>query len=231
MKVGILAVQGDVREHERALSDLGVATRRVTRQGDLGGLDGVVIPGGESTAMSMLLDSAGLSEPLAKELDAGMPAFGTCAGMILLARDVVDSAPGQRSFAKVDVTLRRNGYGPQTRSFETDLEVPVLGPPPLHAVFIRAPVVESAGSGVEVLATLEASTRGAALDGPADSTSTQNVPSPVLCRQGKVLVCAFHPELTNDLRLHELFVSTIEAEPAGDEPAGDEQDKSTTRER
>ncbi len=154
MDIGILALQGDVAEHRAALSDLGVRSRPVRRPEDLVGLDGVILPGGESTTMSMLLDSSGLAEPLGKELDAGLAALGTCAGMILLAHEAVDGRPDQRCYGSIDITVRRNGFGRQLESFECELEVPVLGDVPLPAVFIRAPVVETSGPEVEVLATL-----------------------------------------------------------------------------
>jgi pyridoxal 5'-phosphate synthase pdxT subunit len=206
VKVGILALQGDVREHRRALSESGVDPYEVRRPADLAGLDGMVLPGGESTTMSMLLDSAGLAEPLGKELDRGLPVFGTCAGMILLASDVLDGRPDQRTYGMIDLTVRRNGYGRQTRSFEYDLDVPSLPGGALHAVFIRAPVVESVGADVEVLATVDVPEE---LE-PAPFTR------PVLCRQSQVLVSAFHPELTRDLRLHKLFVSMIDSRMKGE---------------
>jgi 5'-phosphate synthase pdxT subunit len=188
-KVGILALQGDVREHAAALADLGAHPVEVRRSEDLSGIDGLVLPGGESTTMSLLLQSAGLFEPLAERLTAGLPAFGTCAGMILLATDVLDGRPDQRSFAVVDMAVRRNGFGRQVDSFETELAVDGLDDGPVPAVFIRAPLVERVGAGVEVLATVD--------------------DRPVLCRQGAVLVAAFHPELSGDLRLHELFLKGL----------------------
>ena len=198
MRVGVLALQGDVAEHGAALADLGVAHLPVRQPEDLGGLDGIVLPGGESTTMSVLLGSSELTGPLAQALAGGLPAFGTCAGMILLARAVCGGRPDQRSFGAIDLAVRRNGFGRQLESFETDLEVPVLEGGPLHAVFIRAPVVESVGDGVRVLARVAGTSAG-------NGTGT-----PVLCRQGNVLVSAFHPELTDDRRLHRYFVSMIE---------------------
>jgi len=159
-----------------------------------------VIPGGESTTISMLLDSAGLTGPLGSALAAGLPAFGTCAGMILLASQVADGRPDQRCFATVDVAVRRNGFGRQLESFECDLDVAGVEGGALHAVFIRAPVVAAVGPGVEVLARWEG--------------------SPVLCRQGRVLVAAFHPELTTDRRLHRMFVSMIGADAPATSTAG-----------
>jgi pyridoxal 5'-phosphate synthase pdxT subunit len=208
--VGILALQGDVAEHSAALSQIGATPRRVRRPEDLVGLDGIILPGGESTTMSMLLESSGLADPLGKELDAGLPALGTCAGMILLATDAVDGRPDQRCYGAIDITVRRNGFGRQLESFECDLDVPAMVGGPLRAVFIRAPLVESAGAGVEVLAMLD---HGASAPGDAGGLPGHGGRVvPVLCRQGAVLVAAFHPELTPDRRVHELFVSMIEEE-------------------
>ena len=197
--MGILALQGDVREHAEAFAELGVDSTPVRTPADLERVDLLVLPGGESTTMSLLLGSSGLLEPLKQRLDGGMPAFGTCAGMILLASEVIDGRPDQRHLDAVDITVRRNAFGRQVDSFETDLEVDGLDTP-FHAVFIRAPVVERAGEGVEVLATVEGS------DG---------VRRPVLCRRGPVLVAAFHPELSGDSRLHELFLETAKATQGG----------------
>ena len=190
--VGVLALQGDVREHEAAFADLGVATRRVRRPEDLDDLSGVVLPGGESTTLSMLLESSGLFAPLAAALDDGLAVLGTCAGLILLARRVEDGRPDQRSFGVLDATARRNGYGTQRYSFEAQVDPSAaIGGPPLPAVFIRAPVVVETGPEVEVLGTL------ASADGPR----------PVVVRQGNVLAATFHPELTGDRRLHRLFAA------------------------
>ena len=191
-KIGVLALQGDVAEHVRALVELGAHPVELRVPGDLAGVEGVVLPGGESTTMSLLLESSGLYEPLAERLRAGMPALGTCAGMILLARRVIDGRPDQRSFGTLDLPVRRNGYGRQVDSFETDLDVMGLADGPLHAVFIRAPLVEEVGPTVEVLASLP--------DGNGQA------PSPVLCRSASTLAAAFHPELTGDLRIHHLFL-------------------------
>ena len=187
-KVGILALQGAVREHAAAVTDLGAHAVEVRTPEDLAGVDGLILPGGESTTMSLLLESSGLFEPVAERLADGMPAFGTCAGMILLASDVLDGRPDQRFFGAIDLTVRRNAFGRQVDSFETALDVGALDRPgePFDAVFIRAPFVERAGDDVEVLA---------AVDG-----------HPVLCRSGAILVSAFHPELSDDLRIHELFL-------------------------
>ncbi len=213
MDVGILALQGDVSEHRAALSDLGVASCPVRRPEDLAGLDGVILPGGESTTMSMLLDSSGLADPLAKELDAGLPALGTCAGMILLAAEAIDGRRDQRCYGAIDITVRRNGFGRQLESFECELEVPELGGAPLPAVFIRAPVVETSGPEVEVLATL--AQPAPFRDGDAAASFGAPRVVPVLCRQGVVLVAAFHPELTSDRRVHRLFVSMIDGQGRG----------------
>jgi 5'-phosphate synthase pdxT subunit len=185
-KIGILALQGDVREHRHALIELGAHPVEVRQPEDLAGVDGLILPGGESTTISLLISSAGLRPALSERLEAGMPALGTCAGMILLARDVLDGRPDQLSFGAIDIGVRRNAFGRQVDSFETDLAVGFLGEEPMHAVFIRAPVVERVGAGVSVLATVDE--------------------RPVACRQGPVLVTSFHPELSGDLRLHELFL-------------------------
>lgn len=198
MTLGVLALQGDVREHASAFAQLGESVREVRRPDDLDGLTGLVVPGGESTTLSLLLGSSGLVAPLAAELDAGLPVFGTCAGMILLATTVLDGRDDQVSFGVIDLTIRRNGYGRQIASFEGTVDVPVLGDEPVPAVFIRAPVVEIAGPAVEVLATLPG----------ADGTPGR----PVVCRQGPVLVAAFHPELTADRRLQRLFVEMTKEE-------------------
>lgn len=210
MLVGVLALQGDVAEHRAALAELGVGTRPVRRPEDLSGIDGIVLPGGESTTISMLLESSGLADPIAKELAAGLPALGTCAGMILLARAISDGRPDQRCYGAIDIVVRRNGYGRQLDSFECRIEVPALGEGGLHAVFIRAPVVESVDSGVEVLAQVASPSHRADRWGDeATQPGAVGSSTPAICRQGAVLVTAFHPELTSDRRLHELFVSMI----------------------
>ncbi len=193
MKVGVLALQGDVGEHVGALAELGAHAVEVRAPEDLAGIDALVLPGGESTTMSLLLGSSGLFQPVAERLRDGMPALGTCAGMILLASEVLDGRPDQRSFAAIDVAVRRNAFGRQVDSFEAPLEVDGMPGPPFEAVFIRAPVVERTGDGVEVLARLQPRGGGG--------------PRPVLCRQGPVLVAAFHPELSGDLRLHQSFLA------------------------
>ena len=186
--IGVLALQGAFAAHERALIRLGAVTRQVRTAADLAEVDALVMPGGESTTMAHLLATNELFEPLAARLAAGMPVFGTCAGMILLATEVLDGRAGQRSFGVIDIAVRRNGYGRQVDSFEDDIDVEGLDEP-FHVVFIRAPKVERVGEGVSVLA--------------------QHRGVPVLARQGTVLVASFHPELTDDLRLHGLFVSFV----------------------
>jgi 5'-phosphate synthase pdxT subunit len=186
-KIGVLALQGAVGEHAAVLAELGADAVEVRRPEHLAGIDAIVLPGGESTTMSMLLESAELFEPLAARLRDGLPAFGTCAGLILLAAEVLDGRPDQRSFGVLDVAVRRNAFGRQVDSFEADLDVDGLGRFP--AVFIRAPVVERTGVGVDVLASVD--------------------DAPVLVRQGPVLAAAFHPELSGDLRLHDLFLKEL----------------------
>jgi len=188
VKVGVLALQGAVGLHAEALGRLGAEVVEVRVPEDLHGVEALVIPGGESTTISMLLASSGLVAPLHDRLSAGMPAFGTCAGMILLATGLLDGRPDQRGLGIIDIDVRRNAFGRQRDSFEADLDVAGFERP-LHAVFIRAPVVERAGPGVEVLATVG--------------------DRPVLARQGSVLVSSFHPELTDDLRLHRRFLEAV----------------------
>jgi 5'-phosphate synthase pdxT subunit len=186
VKVGVLALQGAFDRHARVVGALGATAVEVRTPAELRGVDALVVPGGESTTMSMLLESSGLVEPLADRLDEGLPVFGTCAGMILLSARILDGRPDQRAFGVVDIDVRRNAFGRQVDSFEADLAVEGLPGDPFHAVFIRAPIVERAGDEVEVLATVDG--------------------RPVLCRQGAVLVSAFHPELSDDGRLHRLFL-------------------------
>ena len=190
LTVGILALQGAVREHAEALAGLGIDAVTVRTAEDLDRVDALVLPGGESTTMSMLLESSGLLEPVRARLAAGMPAFGTCAGMILLADEVLDGRPDQHKLGAIAIAVRRNAFGRQVQSFETDLPVEGLDEP-FHAVFIRAPAVERVGEDVEVLARVEG----------RDGTSRA-----VLCRRGSILVAAFHPELSGDSRLHRLFL-------------------------
>ena len=188
-KVGVLSLQGAYRLHAEVLDALGATPIDVRVPEALSGLDAIVVPGGESTTMSMLLDSSGVRAPLRDALAEGLPAFGTCAGMIMLATEVLDGRADQESLGAIDVAVRRNAFGRQKDSFEAELDVVGLDGGPFPAVFIRAPFVERVGEGVEVLA---------AVDG-----------HPVLCRAGAVTVCSFHPELSHDLRLHRQFLEGI----------------------
>lgn len=186
--VGVLALQGAFAKHCEVLASLGIDAPEVRLESQLDTVDALVIPGGESTTMSKMLDLNDLREPLAKRLADGMGVLGTCAGMILLARDVLDGRSDQRSFDAIDISVRRNGYGRQVDSFEADLDIDGSGIP-FRAVFIRAPKVESAGAGVQVLAKVS--------------------DTPVLCRQGVITVASFHPELTADNRIHQGFLNSI----------------------
>jgi 5'-phosphate synthase pdxT subunit len=188
-RVGVLAVQGDVREHRRALVSAGAEAVNVRRPAELADLDGIVLPGGESTTIGKLLARFDLLDPLRVALAAGLPAYGSCAGMILLADRLLDATSDQVWLGGLDVTVRRNAFGRQVDSFEGDLEFAGLDGGPIHGVFIRAPWVESAGPEVEVLARA------------ADRI--------VAVREGPLLATAFHPELTGDLRVHQLFVSMV----------------------
>jgi pyridoxal 5'-phosphate synthase pdxT subunit len=197
--IGVLDLQGDVREHVAALHEVGAESRLIKRPVDLEGLSGLILPGGESTTLSMLLASTGLFEAVSELLDGGMPVLGTCAGLVLLAREVLDGRPDQRSFAAVDAVVRRNGFGRQVASFETELE---FGEgPPLPAVFIRAPYVVNVGLEVDVLATV----RHRGVIPEQSGGSAESAVSPALLRQGSVLAACFHPELTSDRRVHRLF--------------------------
>jgi 5'-phosphate synthase pdxT subunit len=185
-----MALQGDFREHVRALEEAGARTRLVRLRQDLEGLDGLVIPGGESTTMTMLMDRMGLLDAVRESLAEGLPALGTCAGMIVLADRITDGRPDQRGLRTLDIAVRRNGYGAQLDSFEAELDVSGLEGGSFPAVFIRAPVVEDAGSAA-VMATHEG--------------------RPVALRQGRVMALAFHPELSGDLRLHKEFLKLVDA--------------------
>lgn len=187
-RVGVLALQGAFREHLRALGDVGLEGVEVRRAAQLDGLDGLVIPGGESTTMSKLMESYGLEQPIRDLHDRGAPVFGTCAGMILVSRDAVDGLPGQRYLGLIDLDVRRNAFGRQVASFEAPLTLHGESEP-LTGVFIRAPWIERAGEGVEVLAEHEG--------------------HPVAACQAGVLVTAFHPELTGDRRLHRRFAEMV----------------------
>ena len=194
VRIGVLDLQGDVREHVAALADVGAGARLVKRPEELEGMDGLILPGGESTTLSMLLESTGLFEAIAARLgDVGgdvasgaLPILGTCAGLVLVASEVLDGRPDQRTFGTLDAVVRRNGYGRQVHSFEGEVVLGAGPERPLPAVFIRAPLVVSLGEEVEVLGTFEG--------------------VPVLVRQGAVLASVFHPELTPDRRVHRMFV-------------------------
>ena len=201
--IGVLALQGDVREHLAAVDACpGVRAVPVRRPAELAGVDAMVLPGGESTTMSRLLVTFELLEPLRARIAAGMPAYGSCAGMILLATEVLDGRPDQQQLGGLDVVVRRNAFGRQVDSFETDLRIDGVDGGPVRAVFIRAPWVESAGPQVEVLATVPPSTLSGASAGAAAGRA-------VAVRQGSVIATAFHPELTGDLRVHALFCELV----------------------
>ncbi len=189
--IGVLALQGAFHSHQALLEQLGYPTLQVRTPGEIERVDALVMPGGESTTMSRLLTTSELFEPLNRRLRDGMPAFGTCAGMILLAKEVLDGRPDQRSFGVVDITVQRNGYGRQLDSFETELRVSGLGidADRFHGVFIRAPKVTRVGADVEILA--------------------EHAGVPVLLRHGPITVASFHPELADDPRLHAQFLSSF----------------------
>lgn len=186
LKVGILGIQGDIRRHREALQQLQVSPIAVRSQTELEQTDCLIIPGGESTTISKLLDFNNLSVPLSERIAGGMPTWGTCAGMILLASLLLDGRADQNVLGSIDIVVRRNAYGRQIASFEAFIDIPAIGPDPFCGVFIRSPRVEKVGSEVEVLASYD--------------------DSPVLCRQEHVWVSSFHPELTGDTRLHKLFL-------------------------
>lgn len=188
--IGVMALQGAFREHVRALHACGAEARLVRLPADLEGLDGLVIPGGESTTMTLLMDRMGLLEPVREAIGGGLPTLGTCAGMILLSNRVTDGMDGQAGLGLLDISVRRNGYGRQVESFEADLEVTGLDGPAFPGVFIRAPLVEDSGS-AQVLASYDG--------------------HPVAVRQGNILALCFHPELSGDLRLHKEFIRLCEA--------------------
>jgi 5'-phosphate synthase pdxT subunit len=194
LHIGVLALQGDVREHLAALRALGADPVSVRRPAELAACDGLVIPGGESTTMVKLARIFELLEPLREAVRDGLPAFGTCAGMIMLADRIEDGAAGQESIGGLHITVRRNAFGRQVDSFEEDLHIRELGGQPVRAVFIRAPWVEDAGESVQVLARVE--------HGPAAGRI-------VAARQGDLLVTSFHPEVTGDHRVHQFFVDIV----------------------
>jgi len=193
--IGVLALQGDVREHLRALVASGAQSRPVRRPEELDAVDGLVIPGGESTTMSNLAVSFGLLEPVRKRIADGMPVYGSCAGMIMLAGTVLDGRPDQESFGGIEMTVRRNAFGRQVDSFEAPVEIEGIAGGDFHAVFIRAPWVENVGPGVQVM--------GRVTSGPAAGRI-------VVVQQGNLLATAFHPELTGDLRVHRHFVELVQ---------------------
>lgn len=195
--VGVLALQGNVPEHLDALRACGADAIPVRRPDELARVAGLVLPGGESTTLSKLLVAFDLLDPLRERLVAGMPAFGSCAGMILLAREAIDARPDQHQLGALDIVVRRNAFGRQVQSFETDLSVTGIGGGPVRAVFIRAPWVESVGRGVDVIARVPSS-----IGGPASGKI-------VAVRQGPVMATAFHPEQTGDARLHDLFLRRV----------------------
>ena len=205
--IGVLALQGDVREHLAALRAQGAEALPVRRPEEVSAVDGLVIPGGESTTMIKLADRFGLLEPLRKAVSGGLPAYGSCAGMILLADRLLDAPDGQETVGGLDVTVRRNAFGRQVDSFESDIAIEGVEGGPLHAVFIRAPWVEETGEGVEIL--------GRVVGGPADGKI-------VAVRQGNVVATSFHPELTGDRRIHALFVDLVREDLASRGSAGTE---------
>jgi pyridoxal 5'-phosphate synthase pdxT subunit len=201
--IGVLALQGDVREHLHALADSGATAVPVRRPAELDALDGLVIPGGESTTIGKLAAAFELTEPLRKRIAGGMPAYGSCAGMILLADRIVDGVAGQETLGGLDVTVRRNAFGRQVDSFEEPITVAGIEGEPFHAVFIRAPWVESVGAGVEVVGRTRGAGRGGTVGaGPAAGKI-------VAVRQGGLLATSFHPELAGDARVHALFVQMV----------------------
>ncbi len=204
-QIGVLALQGDVVDHMRALETAGARPVPVRRESELDSVDGLVIPGGESTAMSRLLTAFDLFAPLRKRLEAGMPAFGSCAGMIMLAADVLDGRPDQQSFGAIPMTVRRNAFGRQVDSFEAPVELTGVAGGPFHGVFIRAPWVERVGEGVEVLGRVSGG------EGPAGAADGRIV----AVRAGACIATSFHPEVTPDARVHQYFVDMVRRSGAG----------------
>ncbi|WP_232466298.1 pyridoxal 5'-phosphate synthase glutaminase subunit PdxT [Diaminobutyricimonas sp. LJ205] len=191
-RIGVLALQGDFREHIQVLTGLGADAVPVRRPAELDTVDGLVIPGGESSVIDKLTRTFGMQQPLRDAIAAGLPVYGTCAGLIMLADRVLDSIEGQQTIGGLDVEVRRNAFGSQVDSFETDLDVPVLGETPVHAVFIRAPIVETVGPAASALASLE--------DGRV-----------VAVEQGNLLGTSFHPEMTGETRFHAYFLDKVRA--------------------
>jgi pyridoxal 5'-phosphate synthase pdxT subunit len=209
--IGVLALQGDVREHLAALRAEGAEPVPVRRPEELAGIDGLVIPGGESTTMAKLVARFGLLEPLRAAVAAGLPAYGSCAGMVMLADRLLDAPPDQVTVGGLDVTVRRNAFGRQVDSFESTVVLEGLDGGPIPAVFIRAPWVEEAGAGVQVL--------GRVVGGHADGRI-------VAVRQGNLVATSFHPELTGDRRVHALFVDLVRTQMADRPGAGNERGQS-----
>ena len=193
MNVGVLALQGDFREHISALGDCGVTGKLVKTAAEIAAIDALIIPGGESTTISKLAKAFGLFDLISKRISEGMPTYGSCAGMILVAKTILDPASDQDTFGGIDMEVRRNAFGRQTESFEVDLDFKTISGAPIRGVFIRAPWVESHGSQVEILSSVEIS----------------GVQHPVAVRQGSVLATAFHPELTGDNRVHRYFLEDV----------------------
>jgi 5'-phosphate synthase pdxT subunit len=189
LRVGVLALQGAFAAHKDCLTSVGVESLEVRTTEQLASVDALLMPGGESSTMSQLLLSSGLFDVIQIRITAGMPIFGTCAGMILLASEIIDGRPDQRSFSAIDISVRRNAFGRQVDSFESEITTPVGA---FHGVFIRAPRIERVGEGVEVLGMYEN--------------------EPVFVRQGNVMAASFHPELAGDARLHEYFVSSVKSQ-------------------
>lgn len=203
LTIGVLAVQGDVREHEAALARVGVQPVRVKSEAQLAGLDGLVVPGGESTTIGKLAILFDLMGPLQELVAQGLPVFGSCAGMILLADELLDDMPNQPTIGGLDVAVRRNAFGSQIASFECDLAIEAIGKPDFRAVFIRAPWVETLGVDVQVMATVSDSLP------PDTSLPEANTGRVVAVRQGALLATAFHPELAGDDRLHGYFADIV----------------------
>jgi len=193
MKVGVLALQGDFREHLNSLENCDVTGVSVKTREEIGDIDALILPGGESTTISKLAKTFGLFDLIRDRISSGMPVYGSCAGMILLSKEILDPASGQDSFGGLDVVVRRNAFGKQVDSFESDLDFKGIEGGPVRAIFIRAPWVESYGSEVDVLASVEVS----------------KVSHPVAVRQGNVLATSFHPEISGDFRVHKYFVDEV----------------------
>ena len=193
MKVGVLALQGDVREHIRALEDCGTQAVAVRRANEIEEIDALVLPGGESTTIAHLAQTFGVFDLISNRIKSGLPVYGSCAGMILLADRVLDATADQKTFGGMDITVRRNAFGRQVDSFEIDIAIAGLTSTAMRAVFIRAPWVEQVGPGVQILS----------------SVTREGVSHPVAVRQGHMLATSFHPELTEDSRIHRYFIQEV----------------------